>query len=189
MTTTPLPSPALWDAAAQRQAALKLRLLIALIARQVRNDLDRQMRAAGLGGWLQHTVLTLLAERSMTISEISRRIGVEPSTLVPVVDALEREGLAKRGQDPHDRRRSPLTLTERGREKQATTSPIDPQDILLGALRQFELHKVAQLLDMLYELADLLGVEEETLQSITAYATAHANTISDGLTVPAQPHA
>jgi DNA-binding MarR family transcriptional regulator len=33
---------------------------------------------------------------------------LDPSTLVPAVDALERKGLAMRGQDPNDRRRNPL---------------------------------------------------------------------------------
>ncbi len=158
----------------QRRAALELRLLIALIARQVRNDLDRQMRAAGLGGWLQHAVLTLLGERSLTISEISRRLGVEPATLVPVVDALEREGLARRGQDPHDRRRSPLTLTERGQEKLARTSPMDQQDVLLSALHRLGDPEASRLLDMLRRLARLLSVEDEALQNVAVYADMHA---------------
>ena len=60
--------------------------------------------------------LRLLQHTPFTLRELSDRMLVTPSTLVPVIDKLESEGLLVRGKDPDDRRRTPLELTERARE-------------------------------------------------------------------------
>lgn len=49
--------------------------------------------------------------------QISDRIGVDPSDLVGVVDALDQAGLVSRIRDPQDRRRYSLTLTALGRKR------------------------------------------------------------------------
>jgi DNA-binding MarR family transcriptional regulator len=50
------------------------------------------------------------------MAEISRLMGIAPSTLVYVVDGLTKKKLVKRGKDPKDRRREPLMLEKKGAE-------------------------------------------------------------------------
>jgi DNA-binding MarR family transcriptional regulator len=64
----------------------------------------------------QFTVLACLAEFGPASQrEIARRLRLDPSDLVPIVDRLEHDGLALREKDPADRRRHALVLTDEGR--------------------------------------------------------------------------
>lgn len=63
---------------------------------------------------VQYIVLEHIIFEPLTIADLSRRFGVDPSTLVPVVDALEEKGFVVRGRDPNDRRRMPLSATQAG---------------------------------------------------------------------------
>src|SRR5260221_216207 len=80
-----------------------------------------------LGG-LQFGVMRILHHHSFTIKELSNKMTLSAAALVPVIDSLEREGLATRGHDPADRRRTPLTLTPKGRDLIAGLPIIAPDD-------------------------------------------------------------
>jgi len=60
-------------------------------------------------------LLILWAEEGLSQTELSRRVAVEEPTMVRTLDRLERDGLVRRERDAHDRRRSRIVLTERGR--------------------------------------------------------------------------
>ena len=47
--------------------------------------------------------------------ELGRAMGVDPSTMVSLIDELEATGLAKRGPHPTDRRARTVALTPKGR--------------------------------------------------------------------------
>jgi DNA-binding MarR family transcriptional regulator len=47
--------------------------------------------------------------------EIGAAMGIDPSTMVSLIDELEREGLAKRRPCPRDRRAREVALTAKGR--------------------------------------------------------------------------
>lgn len=65
-------------------------------------------------------VLTVLAAgRPLSQLEASRRLGVDRTTMVALVDTLERKGLVERRRSEADRRRNVVELTERGRQTQA----------------------------------------------------------------------
>lgn len=51
----------------------------------------------------------------LSLKELAAQMHLSPSTLVGVVDRLAAKGLVSRAQDPVDRRRIRLTLTEAGR--------------------------------------------------------------------------
>ena len=51
----------------------------------------------------------------MTQAQLARRVAIEQPTMVRTIDRMERDGLVARTLDPHDRRASRITLTERGR--------------------------------------------------------------------------
>jgi DNA-binding MarR family transcriptional regulator len=61
-------------------------------------------------------VLTVLgAGEALAQQQAAGRLGVDRTTMVDLVDALERKALVERRSDPGDRRRNLVHLTEHGR--------------------------------------------------------------------------
>ena len=61
-------------------------------------------------------LLNFLGAREDAIQqEIGSAMGIDPSTMVALVDRLERAGLARRRPHPHDRRAREVLITARGR--------------------------------------------------------------------------
>ena len=89
---------------------------------------------------------------------LSHHLARNPSTLIPAVDALERKGLLRRGQDPDDRRRTPLSLTEAGRTLLVEVPFVDAGDPLAQGLQAMGQERVERLRTLLKELlGDLPG--------------------------------
>lgn len=62
------------------------------------------------------SVLNFLLARGTAIQqEIGAAIGIDPSTMVSLIDELERAGLAKRRPHPQDRRAREIVITPKGR--------------------------------------------------------------------------
>ena len=62
------------------------------------------------------SVLNVLLTREAAIQqEIAASIGIDPSTMVNLIDELERGGLAKRRPHPRDRRAREVVITPQGR--------------------------------------------------------------------------
>jgi len=102
---------------------------------------------------LQFGILMMLAHGgTQTISELSRKLGVDPSTLVPAVDALERKELILRQRDPNDRRRVPLSLTEAGQALTQQINMLADDDPILVGLRGMTAESRQRLLQLLCEL-------------------------------------
>ena len=77
------------------------------------------MRAEGIDGLFPGAmplILHLGEADGLTISELARRCGLENSTMTPLLDELEKRGLAARVRDPEDRRAVRLHLTAQGQE-------------------------------------------------------------------------
>jgi DNA-binding MarR family transcriptional regulator len=65
-------------------------------------------------------VLSFLSQQSLlSQQEVARRLGVDRTTMVALVDALERRGLVERSPHPDDRRKNVVALTAAGRETMA----------------------------------------------------------------------
>jgi DNA-binding MarR family transcriptional regulator len=63
-------------------------------------------------------LLNIVAARDGAIQqELGAAMGVDPSTMVSLVDELERAGLAKRTPHPGDRRARAVTITPKGRRR------------------------------------------------------------------------
>ena len=61
-------------------------------------------------------VLIAIDERApLSQQEVARRMGVDRTTMVALIDDLEGKGLVQRRQDPDDRRKNVVVLTEAGR--------------------------------------------------------------------------
>lgn len=62
-------------------------------------------------------VLIVIDDRSpLSQQEVARRLGVDRTTMVALIDELENKELVQRRQDPEDRRRNVVALTDHGRD-------------------------------------------------------------------------
>jgi DNA-binding MarR family transcriptional regulator len=120
---------------AMDQAVLNLRSLI------LAGEHYRQVVAEAIGlGTTESQALSYLAVNgSSGQSELARDLGLTSSALTALVDRLERQGVAERVRHPRDRRRTIVSLTERGRSMvgeshrwlTATLERIHPDDLEL----------------------------------------------------------
>jgi len=142
----------------------EIRMLLFLIVKTSARQVHQQLAAqdADING-LQYGMLRALHHRPFTLSELSKRFMLDPSTLVPVVDALEQKGLVERGRDPNDRRRTPLHLTDRGASLVHNLSVIAEDNLLANSLSQLGEAKTLQLLELLRELVHTMPEGESIL--------------------------
>src|SRR5258708_11073311 len=151
--------------------ASQIRSLTTLIVRAAARDLDQRLTAQGaVVTGLRYSVLRLLADQPRTISELSRSLLLSATTLVPVVDALERAGFMVREKDRKDGRRSPLVLTTQGQEMVARISLVDDDDALRQSIERLGAAKSQQLVTLLQELALLLSADEKLVNEPTSVA-------------------
>jgi len=160
-------------------AALEIRILSGLIAKVARRSLEARLEAHGLPlGMLAYGVLRLLNLKEQTLGEMSHRMSLRPATLVPVIDALERQGLAQRQRDLHDRRRVRLSITEQGKATLAAMPPMDRDDALLQGLATLGDEQTRQLLFLMRSLVKQLPGGEDALSHVTARVHSHINSAS-----------
>ena len=134
-------------------AAIEIQLYAALLLKFFNQALEERLRQHGEKiSSLQHGILRMLQFETLTISEISQRLGLDPSTLVRAVDSLEQKDLARRGSDPNDRRRNPITITEKGNDLVAQVPIIFDQDPAFQALQTLGVEATIQLRDLLCQL-------------------------------------
>lgn len=99
------------------------------------------------------------------MAEISRLMGVAPSTLVYVVDGLTEKRLVRRVKDSEDRRREPLLLEKKGADLFARFSKMDVASTLVRSLGGMPEQNRRKLLDLLKELATGLKASERLYAS------------------------
>ena len=139
--------------------AAEIHSMTALLLKFFNDGVSQRMQAAGQPlSALQFGVLQMLQFEALTVSAISQRMGMDPSSIVRLIDSLERKGLAARGSDPADRRRNPIQLTEAGRVLLAAVPPIAPGDPAVQALTALGDERTRQLRDLLIKL--LLRIPE-----------------------------
>jgi DNA-binding MarR family transcriptional regulator len=77
---------------------------------------DKALAPFGING-RELAVLTVLAgEASLSQQDAARRLGIDRTTMVAMLDGLEAKGLVERHPHPADRRRNMVELTAAGRE-------------------------------------------------------------------------
>ena len=134
-------------------AANEIQIYAALLLKFFNPALEERLRQHGEKiSSLQHGILRMLQFETLTISEISQRLGLDLSTLVRAVDSLERKDLARRGNDPNDRRRNPISITERGNVLVTQVPIISEQDPTSQALQTLGVEATTQLRDLLCQL-------------------------------------
>src|SRR6202012_687074 len=87
-------------------AGNQIRFLCSVITKIARADLQARLDLSDFGiNAIEHGVLRHLVDGVTSMAEISRLMGVAPSTLVYVVDGLVKRKLVRRAKDPRDRGR------------------------------------------------------------------------------------
>jgi DNA-binding MarR family transcriptional regulator len=71
-------------------------------------------------------MLALWEESPLTVTELGRRLSLEPATLSPLVKRLEASGLVTRERDPRDVRALAVSLTAKGRRLRSRAERIPP---------------------------------------------------------------
>ena len=122
--------------------------------RRVAFDGEHVERMAALG--VRHkispgvikTLMRLAKSDGVSMGEMARGIGVDPSYITALVDDLDERGLARREPAPYDRRVKIIVLTEAGR---AVATEIDQvlsvPPAAFSALSHAELRQLRDLLD------------------------------------------
>lgn len=154
--------------------ALEVLILTAVIAKEARQDTEQRLKGFGVDvTGPQYRLLRQLQRGRSTIKELSRSMMVEPATLVPMVDTLERHGFVHRGVDPHDRRRTPLELTDSGRERLDQAPFIHEDDPIARYLRELSEDERERFLHHLRGLTRILHGHNQGVRQITNAVNAY----------------
>ncbi len=110
---------------------------------------------------------TLAEEGTLTSRRLAEEVHVNPSTLVGILDRLERKGLVERQRGQRDRRSVFLSLTEQGRGfVQESPSPL--QATLMVKLKQMEQAEQERLASTLEEVVELMEAQKVAAVPITS---------------------
>lgn len=154
--------------------AQEIRLLGLLMMKIPRQLLEQRFTEYNVDlTMLQHHIMMMTHRHQPTIADMSRMFGLDASTLVPTVDTLVKKGYITRERDPHDRRRYPLHLTEKGKELHhhiCNNLGDDPLHIALMALDKEEFQ---QLRSIMRKLILVLPDGETALAEIDEHIEAH----------------
>jgi DNA-binding MarR family transcriptional regulator len=71
-------------------------------------------------------MLALWEETPLKVSELGRRVSLEPGTLSPLLKRLESSGLITRGRDPRDERALAVSLTPTGTRLRKRAEQVPP---------------------------------------------------------------
>jgi MarR family transcriptional regulator, lower aerobic nicotinate degradation pathway regulator len=94
-------------------------------------------------------VLNVLGARDGAIQqELGSAMGIDPSTMVSLIDQLESAGLARRRPHPDDRRARQVSITPKGRRllQRARDVAFEAEDEVLGGLTSAERRELLMLL-------------------------------------------
>jgi DNA-binding MarR family transcriptional regulator len=156
-------------AAEQFARTLEVRVLAIIVNKLGAASLEQRLQAHDAPVTvMQYEVMRLLSYHAYTISELSRKIRADPATLVPVIDALERHGLARRERDPADRRRVPVVITEAGSALLRQIPFFDAGDRLYAALDALGADASEQLLALLRQLVQHMSSDPDVLAEVQA---------------------
>ena len=140
----------------------KIRSMCSVITKIARADLQTRLENHDSGiSAIEHGVLRHLSRSVASMAEISRLMGVAPSTLVYVVDGLVKKKLVKRGKDPNDRRREPLALEKKGAALFARIPKMDASSVLVKRLEAMKESRRCEFLSLLNEFSQGLPGSEK----------------------------
>jgi DNA-binding MarR family transcriptional regulator len=101
------------------------------------------------------TLMRLARADGISMGDMARGIGCDPSYITALVDDLDERGLARREPAPYDRRVKIIALTDAGRELAAEIDAVvSVPPAAFAALAQPELRQLRDLLDKVLAASD-----------------------------------
>ena len=89
-----------------------LGLIIKTASKSLERALDVELRGQyGLSGGQWKVIIALSVQNGLSQKDLAERIFVDSTTLVPIIDSMEKKGLVERKTDPKDRRNNNVFLT------------------------------------------------------------------------------
>ncbi|MBY9064735.1 MarR family transcriptional regulator [Sphingomonas yunnanensis] len=136
--------------------ARQLTALLIPLARSYRRHLDRELADLSLSHSSALAVMLLgRMEDGVRQGALAEQLGVEPPTVVPMLDQIERAGLAARRPDPADKRAKTLHLTDAGRAL-AAAAETRSSEIRTALFDGIDPAEIAVATDVLRRLAQAL---------------------------------
>ena len=125
--------------------------LLGRVARQAERVTQERLFEAGMRRGFYGVLATLEEFGPGAQAEIGRRLGIDPSDMVAILNDLEREGYVSRERDPDDRRRNSVTLTGAGEQAllRFDGAIADAQDAMLSPLPAADRARLIGLLEQL----------------------------------------
>jgi MarR family transcriptional regulator, lower aerobic nicotinate degradation pathway regulator len=123
------------------------------IVRALRESSREAERKLGISGARLFVLQQIAAGQARSVTELAERTLTHQSSVSVVVQRLAEAGLVARSRSPHDRRRSDLRLTARGRSLVASAPPL-LQERLIDAVRQLPPARRVGLASALSEVID-----------------------------------
>ncbi|MCS6835754.1 MAG: MarR family winged helix-turn-helix transcriptional regulator [Anaerolineae bacterium] len=162
-----------------RRLAMEWRIIGAALSRITRVHVEQRLQRLGADiSGLQMGVLKVLQHSGdNTLSDLSKKMVLDPSTLVPTIDGLERKGYVFRQRDPQDRRRVQISLTPDGAECVRRIEVIDDDDLIYQAFVQMGQERASQLLTLLRQMIHCLPDGEQLLRDIEQHISAFRSSV------------
>ena len=113
------------------------------------------LESVGLTPALFGLLNVLAARPGANQQELGSAMGIDPSTMVTLIDKLESEGLAKRRPHPQDRRAREVSITPKGRRllQRARKLAFEAEAEVLGGLSATERRELLRLLRRAFDSA------------------------------------
>lgn len=129
--------------------------LLVIAARTGQELARRRLAPMGLSVQLCG-VLNLLAQGPISQHALGEQLGIDRTTMVELIDDLERQGAVVRRRNPADRRSYALSLTSRGKvvQKRAATAFDDAAEEFFGPLKHTERRALVEMLKRMIASAD-----------------------------------
>jgi MarR family transcriptional regulator for hemolysin len=147
-----------------------LGLAIKNASKSLERALDIELRGQyGLSGGQWKVILVLTIQNGLAQKDLAERIFVDSTTLVPIIDGMEKKGLVERKTDPKDRRNNNVFLTAK------SESFVDPIIEIIFRMRKIFFKNISE---------DDLEFTRNTLKKITANADSYLAKNEDKIQQP-----
>jgi len=153
---------------------MEWRIIGAALSRITRGYVEQRLQRIGadISGLQMGVMKALQHSGDHSLSDLSKKMVLDPSTLVPTIDGLERKGYVLRQRDPQDRRRVQISLTASGADFIRKIDLMDDDDPIYQAFAQMGQEQAAQLLALLRQMIRYLPSGEQLLHDIEQHMCA-----------------
>ncbi len=133
----------------ETRAGRRLGYLLKHAARLISERNDAALAPLRIDGRELGVLIVIDSHEPASQQQVAQRIGVDRTTMVAMLDALETKGLVSRRPDPEDRRRNVVALTAAGQDvlHRGTAASDMAETELLAPLSEAEGELVRELLE------------------------------------------